>query len=221
MWFLCLHFQGLCHQEEEWSFVTILNVLRGREGLSPIPRVSANAGLYLSLPFLSVLGLHRGPLFAPWGAGSRATGWWQKGEDGIRRSSDKTRGDDLSDWWAPQDRRRQRCFPLNVICDWPTEQVSHAGEALTALFLLPDSVITPISSLWRCVCRITITTAGMMPSSDFSSVLVATELFPLTGSQKSRAGKKWASWNSDWGFSTVHSQVMCWESHNHVLKRER
>lgn len=39
--------------------------------------------------FLSVLGLHSGPLCAPWGAGSRATGWWQRGEDGIGRSSDK------------------------------------------------------------------------------------------------------------------------------------
>ena len=127
----------------------------------------------------------------------------------------------MSDWWAPQDGRRQRCFPLNVqllpahrtglACWW------RAHSSLS----LPDSVITPISSLWRRVCRITMTTTGMMPSSDFSNVLAETELFPLTGSQKSPAGKKWASWNSDWGFCTVHSHVMCWESHNHVLKRER
>lgn len=92
----------------------------------------------------------------------------------------------ISDGWAPRDGRRQRCFPLDV----QLSPVSHAGEALTALFLLPDSVITPISSLWRRVCRITTTTTGMMPSSDFSNVLVETELFPLTGSQKSPAGKK-------------------------------
>lgn len=58
------------------------------------------------------------------------------------------------------------------------------------LSLLSDSVITPISSLWRPVCRITMTTSGMMPSRDFSNVLVEAELFPLTGFQKSPAGKK-------------------------------
>lgn len=79
-----------------------------------------------------------------------------------------------------------RCFPPDI----RLSPVSHTGEALTALFLLPDSVITPISSLWRRVCRITTTTTGMMPSSDFSNVLVETELFLLTGSQKSPAGKK-------------------------------
>lgn len=72
----------------------------------------------------------------------------------------------------------------------PTEQVSHTGAGVTALFLLPNSVITPISSLWRCVCRITTTSTGMMLSSGFSNVLVETELFPLTGYQKSPAGKK-------------------------------
>lgn len=58
------------------------------------------------------------------------------------------------------------------------------------LFLLPDSVTTPTSSLWRRACRITTTTTGMTASSDFSNVLVATELFPLTGSPKSPAGKQ-------------------------------
>lgn len=83
----------------------------------------------------------------------------------------------------------------------PTEQVLCAGEAVTALFLLPNSVITPISSLWRRACRIATTTTGMMASSDFSNVLVATEPFPLTGSPKNPAGKKWAVWNSSSGFS--------------------
>jgi len=78
------------------------------------------------------------------------------------------------------------CFPLDI----QLFPVSHAAEALTARSLLPDSAITPISSLWRHVCRITTTTTGMMPSSDFSNVLVEAELFPLTGSQKSPAGKK-------------------------------
>lgn len=61
---------------------------------------------------------------------------------------------------------------------------------LTALSLLPDSVITPTSSLWRRVSRITMTITFMMPSSAFSNVLVEAELFPFTGSQKSPAGKE-------------------------------
>lgn len=90
-----------------------------------------------------------------------------------------------SDWRAPQDRR-PRCFPL-AVRPW---NGSHVLTKRSQLFLLPDSVTTPISSLWRRVCRTTTTTTGMMPSSDFSNVPVETELFPLTGSQKSPAGKK-------------------------------
>lgn len=92
----------------------------------------------------------------------------------------------ISDWWIPQDSRRPRCFPL-ALQPWNR---SHILMKRSQLFLLPDSVTTPISSPWRRVCRTTTTTTGMMPSSDFSNVLVETELFPLTGSQKSPAGKK-------------------------------
>lgn len=85
--------------------------------------------------------------------------------------------------WAPQDGRGQGCFPLKIQL-WPALRTGLICS------LYSDSVITPISSLWRPVCRITMTTSGMMPSRDFSNVLVEAELFPLTGFQKSPAGKK-------------------------------
>lgn len=207
MGFLYLHFQGLCHQEGEWSFVTIPNTLSGRQkltshsqGFSPCWTASS-AFSYLFWGCTEGHGVPYGVL----GAGPEGGG--KEGRIALGGAVTKP-GAMIS-----QTSRLLRlgeyrgAFLWMFSCHQPIEQVLHTGAGLTALFLLPDSVITPISSLWRRVCRITTTSTGMMPSSGFSNVLVEAELFPLTGSQKSPAGKKRASWNCDWGFCTAHLQA--------------